>query len=268
MIAQGLLGSTDWTIALRPGDLLWLLALGAGTIGLCWSQGLGLTAAWALALGRSLLQLTAVGWLLAVVWAWPSPVSVGLGLVALLLLAIVSAHQQMGQRWPQLLPWVGLALLLAAVVATVPVVLAALRPPLVFDPRAWVPVWAVVLAAAANGVAIAGEQVMAAGRSHRDDIEQRLCLGATPSQAIALHRRAALRAALTPTLNGLASAGLLSLPGVLSGALLGGIDPLMAASVQLLVMVAAALAVTLGAIVVAAGASRLCFDPIGQRLTP
>ena len=267
MVVQRLFASADWAIALQPTDLVWPLVLAAGAIGLCGSQGLGLTRAWGVALGRSLLQLTAVGWLLAVVWAWPSPIAVAIVLVALLALAIVSAHQQMGQRWPQLLPWVVAALLGAGLVSTAPVALAALKPHLWFDPRAWVPVLAVVLAAAANGVAIAGEQVMVAGRSHRDDIEQRLCLGATPQQAIAPHRQAALRAALTPTLNGLTSAGLLSLPGVLSGALLGGIDPLMAASVQLLVMVAAALAVTISAIVVATGASRLCFDPIGQRLS-
>lgn len=251
---------------MEPVDLLWLGGLALGTVGLCASQGLGLTQAWGRAIGRALLQLTAVGSLLALVWAAPSPGSLAIALGGLWGLAVVSAHQQMGQRWPQLLPWLLGGLLGAGLVASVPVVLLVLRPGQWFEPRVWVPVWAVVLGAAAHGAAIAGEQVMMAARSHRNDIEQRLSLGATTQQAIAPHRRAALRSALVPTLNGFTSAGLFTLPGLVSGALLGGMDPLTAVSVQLLVMVAAALAVSVGALVVAWGAGRLCFDLIAQRL--
>ncbi|TAD79938.1 MAG: hypothetical protein EA001_02065 [Oscillatoriales cyanobacterium] len=263
---QGLLTSANWTIALQPLDLAWTLGLGALAIGLSVSQGLGLTRAWGMALGRSLLQLTAVGWLLSVIWVWPSPAAVAVVLAGLWGLALLSAHQQMGQRWPGLLPWLGLALLGAGLISATPVVLVALRPQMWFDPRAWVPIFALVLAAASHGAAIAGEQMMQLARSRRPEIEQRLCLGATLTQAIAPCRREAIRSALVPTLNNLTSVGLLSLPGLLSGALLGGLNPLMAASLQVVVLFASALAVTFSAIVVAVGAERLCSDRPAQRL--
>lgn len=261
-----LLASADWTIALQPLDLVWTLGLAAAAMGLSASQGLGLTRVWGVALGRSLLQLTAVGWLLSVIWLWPSPVAVAAVLMGLWGLALLSAHQQMGKRWPQLLPWLGLALLGSGLISAAPVVLVALKPQMWFDPRAWVPIFALVLAAASHGAAIAGEQMMQLARSRRVEIEQRLCLGASLAQAIAPCRREALRSALVPTLNNLTSVGLLSLPGLLSGALLGGLDPVMAASVQVVVLFASALAVMFSAIVVAIGAERLCSDRSAQRL--
>lgn len=61
-------------------------------------------------------------------------------------------------------------------------------------------------------------------------------LGANSFEACRRVYRDILRSALTPTLNGMTVVGLVSLPGVMAGQLIGGVDPLTAARFQILVM--------------------------------
>ncbi|MFM6927393.1 MAG: ABC transporter permease [Bdellovibrio sp.] len=61
-------------------------------------------------------------------------------------------------------------------------------------------------------------------------------LGANSFEACRRVYRDILRNALTPTLNGMTVVGLVSLPGVMAGQLIGGVDPLTAARFQILVM--------------------------------
>ena len=49
-------------------------------------------------------------------------------------------------------------------------------------------------------------------------------------------RRTALDAALIPQINGLLAVGLVSLPGMISGQILSGVDPLVAVRYQIMVM--------------------------------
>ncbi|MGE5086501.1 MAG: ABC transporter permease [Bacillota bacterium] len=61
-------------------------------------------------------------------------------------------------------------------------------------------------------------------------------LGASSFEACRRVYRDILRSALTPTLNSMTVVGLVSLPGVMAGQLIGGVDPLTAARFQILVM--------------------------------
>lgn len=68
------------------------------------------------------------------------------------------------------------------------------------------------------------------------EIETFKALGANSVEACARLYRDLLRSALTPILNGMTIVGIVSLPGVMAGQLIGGVDPLIAARFQILVM--------------------------------
>jgi putative ABC transport system permease protein len=53
---------------------------------------------------------------------------------------------------------------------------------------------------------------------------------------VELYRKEAIRAGLIPTLNQMMVVGVVTLPGIITGQLLSGIDPLDAASYQILIM--------------------------------
>jgi len=90
-----------------------------------------------------------------------------------------------------------------------------------YAPRYLIPLASMVFATAMNTVSIAAER-------HMTEIAR----GLDPESA----RRAAFEAALIPLVNSLFAVGLVSLPGMMTGQVLAGISPLIAARYQILVM--------------------------------
>lgn len=80
------------------------------------------------------------------------------------------------------------------------------------------------------------------------EIETFKALGAGSLEACARLYRELLRNALTPILNGMTIVGIVSLPGVMAGQLIGGVDPLIAARFQILVMFLILLTALVGAL--------------------
>ena len=94
----------------------------------------------------------------------------------------------------------------------------------------------------------------------RNRIEAQLLLGATWSEAIADIRRDALRAGLIPITNAMATAGLVSLPGMMTGQILAGSPPMEAAKYQLLIMFLIASGTGLGSVAAVWIGARRLFD--------
>ncbi|MDF7680108.1 iron export ABC transporter permease subunit FetB [Enterobacteriaceae bacterium ESL0689] len=92
---------------------------------------------------------------------------------------------------------------------------------------------------------IAGNAMVAVGlcyntmgqffRSEQQPIIEKLSLGATPRQAAKPLIRASIRAALIPTIDSAKTVGLVSLPGMMSGLIFAGIDPVKAIKYQIMV---------------------------------
>ncbi|UIU93204.1 iron export ABC transporter permease subunit FetB [Escherichia coli] len=71
--------------------------------------------------------------------------------------------------------------------------------------------------------------------SEQQQIQEKLSLGATPKQASAILIRDSIRAALIPTVDSAKTVGLVSLPGMMSGLIFAGIDPVKAIKYQIMV---------------------------------
>ena len=78
-------------------------------------------------------------------------------------------------------------------------------------------------------------------------------LGATRWDAAAPVTREALRSALMPTINSMSATGLVSLPGMMTGQILGGVPPTEAVKYQILVMFLIAGGTALGAVAAVLG---------------
>ena len=63
-----------------------------------------------------------------------------------------------------------------------------------------------------------------------------LALGFSGREAVQPMARAALRASMIPTVNGMMTVGLVQLPGMMTGQILAGADPIKAVRYQILVM--------------------------------
>lgn len=72
--------------------------------------------------------------------------------------------------------------------------------------------------------------------SHQDETELILSLGGTPKQAIHTQLINSIKASMIPTIESQKTVGLVQLPGMMSGQIIAGADPIQAVQFQLLIM--------------------------------
>lgn len=183
-----------------------------------WSAGAA-TAAHATA--RMLIQLVLIGYVLVYIFEADQPGLVLTVLAIMLGAASWIALRPVRQRRPRVylhaLGAIGVGGL--ATLALVSQVVIDVQP--WFSPRYVVPLAGMIFAAAMNAVSLAAERLEAeTGR------------GAAAAEA----RRTALQTALIPITNSLFAVGVVSLPGMMTGQILSGVSPLVAAQYQIVVM--------------------------------
>ena len=129
-----------------------------------------------------------------------------------------------------------------------------------YDPRYMIPILGMVLGNALNGVSLGLESTLDGLVQGRERIELLLAHGATPWQAGKDVTRRAVRTGLIPILNAMVAAGVISVPGMMTGQILSGEDPGSAARYQVFILFCIAGGVALGTLGVVLGASRMAFD--------
>ena len=248
------------------------LALALGIIGLAialslW-QRLGLEGQLVFGAGRSILQLLVVGYVLEIIFALNTFWSVLLILGVMTTIATVVARNRIGKKIQGLLPVVWLSLFASSALSVSYTILLIIQPSTWYEPQYLIPLAGMLLGNAMNGASLAGDRFTNAIKKNRLEVETHLCLGATPYQAITSYRREAIRTGLIPTLNNMMVVGLVSLPGMFTGQVLAGSDPLNAASYQILILFAIVFTNLTSAVLVTAGLYRRFFNQDAQLILP
>ncbi len=251
-------------IRLNLVDFAWAVGMMAIAIGLSAWQRLGLEWSLAIATGRTVLQLLVVGYILAFIFAWNNPWAVLAVIAVMLTIAAVVARNRISKKYPKLLPLVWGSLLVSTAVTLTYTNFLVIHPQTWYEPQYLIPLAGSVLGNAMNGAVIAGERLLGTINASQLEIETHLSLGATPQQAIAQYRKDAIRAGLIPTLNQMMVVGVVMLPGLITGQLLSGVNPLDAASYQILIMFMLAFANLVTTITVTQGMCRQFFNQTAQ----
>jgi putative ABC transport system permease protein len=105
-----------------------------------------------------------------------------------------------------------------------------------YDPRVVLTLGGMLLGNSMTGVALALNRYRSDVQAHRDIVLARVALGASWREAVADERRFAAHAALLPTVSGLLTVGLVALPGMMTGQIIAGADPVQAVRYQIVVM--------------------------------
>jgi len=176
------------------------------------------------AIGRMFVQLLLVGYALTYIFRAERP-----GVVFGVLFLMAAAAGWIGlrtaiQERKRLFPFALLSILVGAGSALFVAVLLVLRPEPWFSPSVWIPLGGMAFSNGMNAVSLAAERFFAE-------------LG--EGKALALARAVAYKAALIPATNSLFAVGLVSIPGLMTGQILAGVSPLVAARYQILVMLMA-----------------------------
>jgi putative ABC transport system permease protein len=176
------------------------------------------TAIWALV--RMLVQLFAVGYVLVHIFQTDNP-----WLILAVLVVMLSAASWIAlgpvRKQPNLYPKAWLSIAVGGGFTLALITQGVLRLEPWFAPRFIIPLGGMIFANAMNAISISAERFYAETSS-----------GAEYSAA----RQTALRAALIPLTNSLLAVGIVTLPGMMTGQILSGVDPLVAATYQIMVM--------------------------------
>lgn len=138
-----------------------------------------------------------------------------------------------------------IALLTTSLIIIPWIVFVAARPDPLFSASFIIPIFGMVLGNSMNGMALALERFESNLSGNWKAYTTRLSLGANLWEAALPTFRQALHASLLPQLLNVAAMGIVSLPGMMSGQILGGASPLVAIKYQMMVMTAIFAAVTL-----------------------
>lgn len=217
----------------------------------------------ALAALRMVAQLVLVGLVLRYVFALSSPAVTLLVAAAMIAAATyeVSSRQLLRLRGWRRFGLGGLPVTLATVFVTGLALSTALREAAWHDPRHTIPLLGIVLGTAMNSTSLALNAMLTGVRRERRAIEARLSLGADRTLALREVRASAAHNGLIPVANQMAGAGIITLPGIMTGQILAGMDPLDAAKYQILLMLLLAGAGAIGVI----ASTQLCLAAVTDK---
>jgi len=238
-------------IDLGAGDLILAaaLVLVAGAVSL--ALKLGLERRLLVASLRSVLQLLLLGYLLRYIFALDSAWAVG---ALALLMVSVAAHAALGRvsrRYRGLVTAAFLSLVLSSILTTLVVTRVVIGVEPWFRPQYFVPILGMILGNSMNGISLCLDDLLERLAERRDEVEMRLVHGATSWEAARDALAGAVRRGMIPILNAMTIVGLVSLPGMMTGQILAGADPLVAVKYQILVMFMLAAATALGSMLAA-----------------
>jgi len=105
-----------------------------------------------------------------------------------------------------------------------------------WKPEQYIPIVGMLCGGTISGIVVSVSYVLQEIYDNRDKVEMYLAFGASRLEACRPVAREALRLALTPTINQMSVIGIIAIPGMMTGAILGGSSVQQAARLQMVIM--------------------------------
>ena len=226
------------------------------------TQQLRLTKSLVIAALRSVIQLVAIGFILKLLFANSNFIWVTLLAIIMLM---VASHEAMARQEKRFTGWWSygfstFALFVSSfgVIIFVLNIIISAKP--WYEPQYAIPLLGMIIGNAMTGISLSLNQLTKTVWQQHGIIEQRLLLGQTAKQAIADIRHDCIRTGMIPSINGMAVAGIVSLPGMMTGQILAGISPIEAVKYQILIMFTLTAASSFGILLAVWLSSKRLFD--------
>jgi len=107
-----------------------------------------------------------------------------------------------------------------------------------YDARYLIPLFGMIVGNSMNGSALALERFITGIKDSQDAVESLLSLGGTPAEASHPYFLSAFKASVLPTFASMTGMGIVFLPGMMTGQILSGAEPLLAVKYQIAIMLA------------------------------
>lgn len=251
------------TVDLSLTSLLLAFALLAVPALLSRTFGIGLVRPLFSAVLRMSFQLILIGFFLKYLFHWNNAWVNLTWLVVMILVAVFSAIHGSSMKPGRIL----LPVFMAFSVATFAVVFYfnafVIRLDYIFDARYLIVLGGMLLGNSLRGNIVGIDNFY---RSIRKDTKYYLyvlSLGATPQEALLPYLQQSVRLALKPTLASMATMGIVALPGMMTGVILGGASPEVAIRYQIVIMLGIVVSTTVSVVLTIQMTMKICFTKYG-----
>ncbi len=187
---------------------------------------------------RMVVQLTAVGFVLKFIFLQTSPLWT---LALAFFMVAVAGREVLARQTYKIKGWQPYALsastlLIVGAITTLFAVVTIINSDHWYTPQYFLPILGMILGNSLTGISIGLESLVTQAKRDHLAIETRLALGHSRFEALSHIRAQALKTGMMPIINSMAASGLVSLPGMMTGQILSGVDPVEATKYQILIM--------------------------------
>ncbi|GEO67916.1 ABC transporter permease [Levilactobacillus spicheri] len=232
-------------LAVNNQSLFWAAFLVLVALAISLWQKLGLDRDIVIGVLRAIVQLFAVGYLLKYLFRLNN-VFLTFAMVAFIIFNAAWNAKKRGAGIANALPISFLAIFVSTGVTLGVLILAgAIR----FIPSQIIPISGMIASNSMVAIGLAYRNLNRQFHDQRQGVLERLALGANPLDASIAIVRESIRTGMAPTIDSAKTVGLVSLPGMMSGLIFAGVDPVRAIKYQIMVTFMLLSATSLGSII-------------------
>lgn len=213
---------------------------------------------------RMTVQLLLVGFYLKMLFDLNKWWANALWMLAMLIVADFSLLSRSGLRLRRFLPVTMAALSLSTLLISLFFVGGIIHPDPWYDARYMIPVFGMILGNSMRGNMLALERFYRGLADNPKAFLTYQMLGASPGEAARPYRQQAIHAAVSPQIATMATLGIVSLPGMMTGQMLGGSVPMTAIRYQIAIMICILSAQILTTVLNLSLSSRVAFNEYGM----
>ena len=243
---------------------LWRLALAyilfAAVFFIAWRQQLRLNKDLLISVFRMTIQLALMGIVLKTVFQLDSWIIITAIFLAMIFFAAQTIIKRSGVRFRGVYRLLFLSILLGGGSVFIYFIVFVVHNDPWYAPRYFIPLAGMVIGNSMNGSALALERFVDLIRTHRRETETLVSFGATAQEASREYFRKAYRASLIPVLTNMTGIGIVFIPGMMTGQILGGSPPVVAIKYQIAIMAAILGSVSSTVYLILSFSARLLFD--------
>jgi putative ABC transport system permease protein len=226
------------TIDISYPLMLSIYALLTVPLCLCYYLKIEVTRTALIAVLRMTLQLMFVALYLKLIFRLNSVLLNFAWVLVMILIANINVVRSAGLKLQKFFTSVFVGLLIGTLPVIVFFVCIGVQPDPLYDARYLIPIAGMVLGNCLRANVISLERFYFGLRRNEKEFLSYLLMGATLKEAVVPYTQQAIRAAIAPTISTIATLGLVSLPGMMTGQILGGSEPEVAIKYQIAIMIA------------------------------
>ncbi|MEI5905936.1 iron export ABC transporter permease subunit FetB [Bacillus spongiae] len=195
---------------------------------------------------RMTIQLVIAGYILIFLFERPSWILTLIVLVIMLIFAIRNVYHQIKSPLSfSIKAVIAISMVLGTILSILYFTLIVIHLSPWYEPRYFIPISGMIIGNSMTGITIGVSTLFTSLKANRDKILGALMLGAKPKVAIKSYINEAFDAAILPTLNNMIGMGIVFLPGMMTGQIIAGINPLLAIEYQIVILLGILGSVTL-----------------------